>query len=84
MKAAYSQMAGIHVRIASFIYKNTALTFVWLSQGPLSIYINIGVPGKTPRNRELGCRFYDRNNVFGIILNLKIVQCQKRWIAKYN
>lgn len=64
--------------------KTLFLVFVWLSQGPLSIYINIGIPGKTPGNRELGYRFYDRNNVFGIILNLKIVQCQNRWIAKYN
>lgn len=60
--------------------KTLLLTFVWLSQGPLSIYVNTGILGNTPGNREVGYLCCDRNNVFAIILNLQIDNSLSKWM----
>lgn len=76
MEATHTAGWRIHATVTSFIYKNIAST---LCLAIIRTFINTyytGLPGNTPGNREIGYPFCDKNNEFGIILNLRIVQCQ--------
>lgn len=70
-------MAGLHVKITSFIYKNIASNFcLAIIRTFTNIYSYWYTRQHSRKQSGIRYSFCDRNNGFSFILYLKIVQCQ--------